>query len=126
MGAVPMTPEAYQQAKIEREMDERNRWAWLVFWLLPAAVLPGGMPLRCLRCTPWLPGSSWRLPARMAPADALGGAGHGFTSRGPHPSADWYLRVSACAVCRPLSDEELDAMLPGSSEGYKILAEPPG
>lgn len=22
---VPMTPEAYQQAKIEREMDERNR-----------------------------------------------------------------------------------------------------
>ncbi len=22
---VPMTPEAYQQAKVEREMDERNR-----------------------------------------------------------------------------------------------------
>lgn len=26
LGAVPMTPEAYQQLKIEREMDERNRW----------------------------------------------------------------------------------------------------
>ncbi|KAI7844119.1 hypothetical protein COHA_002257 [Chlorella ohadii] len=48
---VPMTPEAYQQAKVEREMDERNR---------------------------------------------------------------------------PLSDEELDAMLPGASEGYKVLSEPPG
>jgi splicing factor 3B subunit 1 len=27
MGAVPMTPEMYQQARVEREMDERNRWA---------------------------------------------------------------------------------------------------
>jgi hypothetical protein len=25
MAAVPMTPEAYQQMRIEREMDERNR-----------------------------------------------------------------------------------------------------
>ncbi|KAL4858600.1 Splicing factor 3B subunit 1 [Chlorella vulgaris] len=51
MAAVAMTPEAYQQAKVEREMDERNR---------------------------------------------------------------------------PLSDEELDAMLPGAAEGYKILPEPAG
>lgn len=27
---------------------------------------------------------------------------------------------------RPLSDEELDAMLPGEKEGYKILPPPPG
>ncbi len=27
MARVPMTPEAYQQMKIDREMDERNRWA---------------------------------------------------------------------------------------------------
>lgn len=44
---------------------------------------------------------------------------------------------AGCALCpsyplfracshRPLSDEELDAMLPGPSEGYKILSEPPG
>lgn len=26
MAGVPMTPEAYQQMKIDREMDERNRW----------------------------------------------------------------------------------------------------
>ncbi|KAL4443434.1 hypothetical protein ABPG75_011171 [Micractinium tetrahymenae] len=51
MAGVPMTPEAYQQMKIDREMDERNR---------------------------------------------------------------------------PLTDEELDAMLPGPNEGYKVLAEPPG
>lgn len=30
------------------------------------------------------------------------------------------------SLCRPLSDEELDAMLPGASEGYKVLSEPPG
>lgn len=34
MAGVPMTPEAYQQMKIDREMDERNRWAFLA--------LPGG------------------------------------------------------------------------------------
>ena len=36
-----------------------------------------------------------------------------------------YPLFRAC-VHRPLSDEELDAMLPGPSEGYKILSEPPG
>ena len=27
VGGVPMTPEAYQQMKVDREMDERNRCA---------------------------------------------------------------------------------------------------
>jgi splicing factor 3B subunit 1 len=28
--------------------------------------------------------------------------------------------------CRPLTDEDLDNMLPGPADGYKVLAEPPG
>lgn len=75
--------------------------------------------------------ADWRAPATVPRAVAAPPA----AARGALPRLSALGAPDACCPgpetkippgCRPLSDEELDAMLPGASEGYKILSEPPG
>jgi splicing factor 3B subunit 1 len=67
--------------------------------------------------------SRWDQAPSATPAAASGLATPMHQSQGAAPSMPFGMDAGRNA---PISDEELDLLLPGESEGYKILEPPPG
>mmetsp|Transcript_9596 Transcript_9596/g.17940 ORF Transcript_9596/g.17940 Transcript_9596/m.17940 type:complete len:1093 (-) Transcript_9596:879-4157(-) len=83
----------------------------------PAFGMTSGMETPLLLPTP--------AGAGAAAAAALMGSG-GATPVSVEQFQEYRLQREMYERNRPLTDEDLDAMLPGEAEGYKILAPPPG
>ncbi|KXZ49786.1 hypothetical protein GPECTOR_19g237 [Gonium pectorale] len=71
------------------------------------------------------PGATPLLGMETPSLSALGAAGAGAVPMTPEAYQEMRLQREMWERNRPLTDEELDAMLPGEKDGYKVLAAPP-